>query len=113
MSCQFSSTILSTSIYFHVHSTVTIFFFCRRAEIFYSLVTIRDLVVDANERIPELLTKARRNLGLFQHHDGITGTAKELVVKDYAKRQECFYFLFSKLYVMPCVASYLLYKSIE
>ena len=60
----------------------------RRAEIFYSLATIRDLTMDGSERIPELLTKARRNLGLFQHHDGITGTAKEPVVKDYAKRQE-------------------------
>ena len=62
-------------------------FFFRRAEIFYSLVTARGLPVDGNERIPELLTKARRNLGLFQHHDGITGTAKDIVVKDYAKRQ--------------------------
>ena len=61
-------------------------FLNRRAEIFYSLATIRGLVMDGSERIPELLTKARRNLGLFQHHDGITGTAKELVVKDYAKR---------------------------
>ena len=75
-----------------------VFFLYRRAEIFYSLVTIRGLIVDGNERIPELLTKARRNLGLFQHHDGITGTAKEPVVKDYAKRQECLWCTVEPLY---------------
>ena len=65
----------------------------RAAEILYSLTLahIRRLGGSHGDSYPaaegyRLLTDARRNLGLFQHHDAVTGTAKDWVVVDYGTR---------------------------
>jgi alpha-mannosidase II len=56
------------------------------AEIFYSLAVARGAGLDTGDKYRNYLTLSRRALGLFQHHDGITGTAKEHVVNDYATK---------------------------
>ncbi len=62
----------------------------RGSEILFSLAyahakhqTVASLPVS---ELTSSLTDARRNLGLFQHHDGVTGTAKDFVVIDYGTR---------------------------
>ncbi|XP_076081829.1 alpha-mannosidase 2x-like [Mytilus galloprovincialis] len=62
----------------------------RSAEIAFTMATAYSRS-DAYSNFPEsalmkMLVTARRALGLFQHHDGITGTAKDFVVIDYGKR---------------------------
>uniref|UniRef100_A0ACB8E5F9 Alpha-mannosidase 2x n=1 Tax=Sphaerodactylus townsendi TaxID=933632 RepID=A0ACB8E5F9_9SAUR len=62
----------------------------RSAEILYSLAVSHARHAGMDSKYPlsdyATLTDARRNLGLFQHHDAITGTAKEAVVVDYGVR---------------------------
>ncbi|XP_041041585.1 alpha-mannosidase 2 isoform X2 [Carcharodon carcharias] len=63
----------------------------RAAEILYSLALVGVQKSNKMATFPssenyKLLKEARRNLGLFQHHDAITGTAKEWVVVDYGTR---------------------------
>ena len=62
----------------------------RAAEVLYYLAHSRAkssrVTAFPSDRLFGLLVQARRNLGLFQHHDGITGTAKDHVVVDYGVR---------------------------
>lgn len=79
-----------TSRVFYKRLDRVVEFYLRNAEIVFSLSNLMQMSRSnkfsfANSLFKDLLV-ARRNLALFQHHDGITGTSKTYVVYDYAKK---------------------------
>ena len=65
--------------------------YLRAAELVYSLSSnFHSTNAELNIQLFASLLEARRNLGVFQHHDGITGTARKLVVKDYEDKYNVF-----------------------
>lgn len=64
--------------------------YLRGAEIIFSFAQSTSARTSSNKfpakELYPLLVAARRNLALFQHHDGVTGTAKDHVVLDYGER---------------------------
>lgn len=69
---------------------LSLYYFFRAAEIIYHLAFSHarkeGVTSFPSSNLFHLLMQARRNLGVFQHHDGITGTAKDHVVVDYGVR---------------------------
>lgn len=67
----------------------------RSAEIILTLAKLSgkpgsSWIAEKDAGVEQKITDGRRSLSLFQHHDGITGTAKDHVVIDYGKRYVCF-----------------------
>lgn len=70
---------------------LSMFSFSRATEILFSLAQIKTPDEQMRNFFPRndffaMLTNARRNLALFQHHDGITGTSLNDVVDDYGRK---------------------------
>uniref|UniRef100_A0A915NJJ2 Alpha-mannosidase n=1 Tax=Meloidogyne floridensis TaxID=298350 RepID=A0A915NJJ2_9BILA len=75
-----------TSRPFYKHLDRSLQHYLRAADIFFSLVNWKGKMPTNISTLYNSLVNARRALSLFQHHDGVTGTAKSLVMDDYGEK---------------------------
>jgi alpha-mannosidase II len=78
-----------TSRPFYKHMDRTVQHYVRTADILFSLALWKSKQIGA-PKLPDFpydsLVESRRSLSLFQHHDGVTGTARDHVVLDYGRK---------------------------
>uniref|UniRef100_A0A914BV68 Alpha-mannosidase n=2 Tax=Acrobeloides nanus TaxID=290746 RepID=A0A914BV68_9BILA len=78
-----------TSRPFYKHMDRTVQHYLRTADILFSLANWKannSGVKFTGEDLYDNLVTARRAMSLFQHHDGVTGTARDHVVIDYGEK---------------------------
>jgi alpha-mannosidase II len=71
--------------------------YLRAAELTFSLSNLKGA---DNTDLYKMMLIARRNLSIFQHHDGIAGTSKSYVMKDYGNMFVLISFLCKKMLKM-------------
>ncbi|KAK0411027.1 hypothetical protein QR680_005439 [Steinernema hermaphroditum] len=76
-----------TSRPFYKRLDRTLQHYLRSAELLFSFAKNR-LSEELREKLFSGLVTARRALSIFQHHDGVTGTAKDPVVLDYGSKMQ-------------------------
>ncbi|KAI1693023.1 alpha mannosidase middle domain-containing protein [Ditylenchus destructor] len=81
-----------TSRPFYKHMDRTLQHYLRSADILFTLASAHSSIKASTEKFStasqmyDHLVEARRALSLFQHHDGVTGTAKRHVYLDYGDK---------------------------